>query len=54
MEINYWWAVIILLGAALLLFWLVKRNLKDKKKFEQETIQAEIKPEKHDQGEDSV
>ncbi|WP_316791362.1 hypothetical protein [Pedobacter frigoris] len=48
MEIDY--ALLGLLVLALIIFitWLIRRNIKDKKKFEKDSIQSEIKPEKHD------
>ena len=47
-EINYWWVAIIVLGAAILITWLIKRDRRDKRDFEKEIIQSELKPEKHD------
>lgn len=51
MEINYWWMGLFLLAAAALIIWLIKRNRKDEKEFEQEIIQTELKPEDHDDDE---
>lgn len=48
MEINYPIAVLVLVAVAGLIIFLFRRNRKDKKKFEKETIQSELKPEKHD------
>jgi hypothetical protein len=47
-EINYWWAGIIVLAAAILITWLIKRDHKDKTDFEKDIIQSELKPKKHD------
>ncbi|MGY4539438.1 hypothetical protein ACVW0P_003872 [Mucilaginibacter sp. UYNi724] len=49
MEINYLIVVPVVLVAILLIFWLIKRNVKDEKKFEQESNQSDLKPEKHDE-----
>lgn len=49
MEINYWWVGLCLLAVILLIIWIYKKDQKDKKKYEQQIIQSEIKPEKHDQ-----
>ncbi len=52
MEINYWWAGLFLLLMAALVIWLIKRNRKDEKIFEEELIQSELKPEEdHDNDE---
>lgn len=48
MEINYPIAVLIFVVVAGLIVYLILKNRKDKKKFEKETIQSELKPEKHD------
>jgi Ca2+/Na+ antiporter len=45
MEINYWWVGLFLLLMAALVIWLIKRNRKDEKIFEEEIIQSELKPE---------
>ncbi|WP_169304291.1 hypothetical protein [Pedobacter frigoris] len=52
MEIDY--ALLGLIALALIIFilWLVRRNIKDEKKFEKDSIQSELKPEKH--GKDHV
>lgn len=44
MEINYWWLGLFLLLMAALMIWLIKRNRKDEKIFEEEIIQSELKP----------
>ncbi|HEY8660180.1 MAG TPA: hypothetical protein VIL78_14195 [Hanamia sp.] len=51
MEINYWWLGLFLLLMAILVIWLIRRNLKDEKIFEEEIIRSEIKPEDHDNDE---
>ncbi|WP_442590466.1 hypothetical protein ACSBL2_04475 [Pedobacter sp. AW31-3R] len=48
MDINYEIAGLVLLAVILLIIYLIRRNQKDKKKFEKEMIDTEIKPEKHD------
>jgi hypothetical protein len=45
MEINYWWVTLAFIGAFLLVYWLIRRNRKDEKDFEQDLMQSEIKPE---------
>jgi hypothetical protein len=50
--INYWWAGVCLVLLIILLIWLIKRNRKDEKVFEKDFMQAEIKPEKHDDKQD--
>jgi hypothetical protein len=47
-EINYWWLTIMVLAAAVLITWLIKRDHRDKRDFEKDIIQSELKPEKHD------
>jgi hypothetical protein len=51
-DVNYWWVGLIILGAAILITWLIKRDRKDEKDFKNEIIQSEIKPEKHDEDKD--
>jgi cytochrome c-type biogenesis protein CcmH/NrfF len=36
MEINYWWLSLFFLLIAALVIWLIKRNRKDEKEFEDE------------------
>lgn len=48
MEINYPIVVLVLVAVAGLIIYLIQKNRKDKKKFEKETIQSELNPEKHD------
>jgi len=48
MEINYPIVVLVLIAVGGLIIYLIRKNRKDKKKFEKETIQSELKPEKHD------
>jgi hypothetical protein len=47
-DINYWYAVPFFVLAIILIFWLIRRNLKDEKIVEKEIMQSEITPEKHD------
>ncbi|WP_256003443.1 hypothetical protein [Pedobacter deserti] len=47
MEVNYVIVIPVALVVLLLVGWLIRRNSKDRKKFEQESINAEIKPETH-------
>jgi len=49
MEINYWIVIPFVLIIIFFIGWLIKRNLKDEKKFEKEANQSDIKPEKHDE-----
>ena len=48
MEINYPIAAFVTLLVIGLIVFLIRRNIKDKKKYEKEKIQSELKPEKHD------
>lgn len=48
MEISYPLAGLVLVVVIGLIIFLIRRNRKDKKKFENEMIQSELKPEKHD------
>ncbi len=50
MEINYTIVVAVLIVVAALIIFLIRRNIKDRKKMEKEIIDSEIKPEKHDSG----
>ena len=45
---NYWWVGLIAVAVIAVLVWLTKRDQKDKKYYEQEIIQSELRPEKHD------
>ena len=45
---SYWWIGLLAIGVIVLLVWLTKRDQKDKKEFEQEIIESELRPEKHD------
>lgn len=47
MDINYWWIGLFIVLMAILVIWLIKRNIKDENKFEKELIQSELKPEAH-------
>ena len=48
MEINYWWIGLFLVLIAALVIWLVKKNRKDEKAYENEIIQSEMKHKDHD------
>jgi len=48
MDVNYEIAGIVLLVMVCLILFLVLRNRKDKRDFEKETSESEIKPDKHD------
>lgn len=48
MELDYVIIGVVIVLALVFILWLVCRNYKDKKEFEQETSQSELKPEKHD------
>ncbi|MES2377174.1 MAG: hypothetical protein V4553_11375 [Bacteroidota bacterium] len=52
-DVNYWWVGLLVLGAAILITWLIKRDRKDEKAFKDEIIQSEIKPEEHTENRDS-
>jgi hypothetical protein len=45
-NINYLEVSLAVFIVAVLVVWLVRRNIKDEKKFEKDTIQSEIKPDK--------
>jgi preprotein translocase subunit YajC len=47
MEINYWIVIPLIIIILLFLAWLIRRNVKDEKKFEKEANQSDVKPEKH-------
>ncbi|WP_162996579.1 hypothetical protein [Mucilaginibacter celer] len=51
-QVNYPVIIIVVIAAVILLVWLIRRNRKDENDYEKETMQSEIKPEKHDKGED--
>lgn len=48
MEINYLIIALVVLAAVVFIIWLIRRNMKDKKEFEKDSIQSDLKPEKHD------
>ena len=48
MYINYWWVSIVILLIIILVIWLIRRNRKDEKTFENELIQSELKPDDED------
>ncbi len=47
MDLNYWILIPVVLAVILLLAWLVRRNIKDGKKYEKQVIESEQKPDKH-------
>jgi preprotein translocase subunit YajC len=47
MEMNYLIVAAVLLAVVILIAWIIRRNQKDKKKFEKEIINSELKPEAH-------
>lgn len=47
MDINYWWLGLFIILMVILLIWLVKRNRKDQKEYEQELIKSELRPERN-------
>ena len=49
MQVSYPIIGIVALIAIALIIFLIRRNIKDEKEFEQEVIQSELKPEKHDE-----
>lgn len=49
MDVNITVLAVVLLVIIVLLIFLIRRNQKDKKDFEQEVIDAESKPDKHDE-----
>lgn len=48
MEINYPIVALVTLLVIGLIVFLIRRNITDKKKYEKEKIQSELKPDKHD------
>lgn len=48
MDVNYLIIGLVVLAALAFIVWLIRRNLKDKKEFEKEIIESDLKPEKHD------
>jgi hypothetical protein len=48
-AINYWWVVPVLIALLILVGWMIRRNVKDQKEYEQDVMQSEIKPRKHDE-----
>jgi len=47
MEMNYLIVAGVFLLVIILITWMIRRNQKDKKKFEKEIINSELKPESH-------
>lgn len=50
-NINYLEVSLAVLIVAALVVWLVRRNIKDEKKFEKDMIQSEMKPDTEEQDE---
>ena len=48
LVVNYWWVGLLAVLIIALLIWITRRDQQDKKEFEQEIIQSELLPEKHD------
>ena len=48
MKVDYALVSVVILAVILLIIWIIRRNIKDRKKYERDSIQSEIKPEKHD------
>ncbi|MEO8887008.1 MAG: hypothetical protein ABI367_13160 [Mucilaginibacter sp.] len=48
LVINYWWVGLLAVAIIALLIWITRRDQQDKKEFEQEIIQSDLLPEKHD------
>ncbi len=50
-AINYWWLLPVLILLVMLVGWMIRRNVKDEKKFEKDFIEAEMKPRPHNEHE---
>ena len=48
MDINYWWVALTLVIMIVLIAWIIKRNKKDEKKYEDQIIQSDIRRKKHE------
>lgn len=48
MNIDYWILAAVLLLIILLIVWILIKNRRDRKKWEQELIQSDLKVEKHE------
>ena len=48
-AINYLWVVPVLIMLLILVGWMIRRNVKDERKFEKDFTRSEIKPRKHDE-----
>jgi hypothetical protein len=46
--------ILVLLAAIVLIVFLIKRNQKDKKEFEDEVNQPDIRPEKHEEEDEKI
>ena len=49
MDVNYPIAGVVLLAVILLIIYLIRKNQKDRKEFEKQIIDSELKPEKHEE-----
>jgi hypothetical protein len=49
---NNWWLGLFILLMIILVIWLIRRNLKDKKSFEKDLMASELKPEEDKQEKD--
>jgi cytochrome c biogenesis protein ResB len=52
MVFNNWWLGLFILLMIILVIWLIRRNLKDKKSFEKDLMASELKPEEDKQEKD--
>jgi hypothetical protein len=52
-DINYWWVGALVIAIILLITWLIRRNRKDEKAYENEIIQSELKSDKPRESQDS-
>lgn len=52
-DINYWWVGGLTIAIILLITWLIKRDRKDEKAYENEIIQSELKSDKPRESQDS-
>ncbi|WP_439694845.1 hypothetical protein ACFGVS_16985 [Mucilaginibacter sp. AW1-7] len=50
-NINYLEVSLAVLAVVVLVVWLVRRNIRDEKKFEKDMIQSEMKPDTEEQDE---
>lgn len=52
MNTDYAWIGVFLIAMVILVIWLIRRNQKDKTELEEDLIQSDLKPEKHDEDDD--